>query len=127
MKGKRGEGAAAEEAACRWLKGQGCEILARNLYFEHGEIDILLRDGEYLVFAEVKMRSEKFISRYGRPSAAVNPEKERHLRDAANEYLRSHPTSLIPRIDVIEAVRTELPGGWVSFALTRMCAASRRY
>lgn len=54
---KRAVGTFYEEAAVRYLKDQGYEILCRNFSCRQGEIDIVAREGEYLCFVEVKYRS----------------------------------------------------------------------
>ena len=56
MKNHRKTGMEKEETACRFLLTQGYEVIERNFYSRCGEIDIIARDGQYLVFAEVKYR-----------------------------------------------------------------------
>ncbi len=57
---KRQTGAAYEEQAARFLLEQGYQILERNYRCRQGEIDVIARDGSYLVFVEVKYRSSRF-------------------------------------------------------------------
>ena len=56
MENKRKIGQDNENAAAEYLKQQGYEILAQNFYTRMGEIDLIARDDEYLVFVEVKYR-----------------------------------------------------------------------
>jgi len=54
---KRDTGNSYEDLACDYLTDQGCRIIKRNFSCRGGEIDIIYKDKEYLVFAEVKYRS----------------------------------------------------------------------
>ncbi|MCS1407989.1 MAG: hypothetical protein M2R45_01153 [Verrucomicrobia subdivision 3 bacterium] len=78
-------------------------LLARNFRSKRrGEIDLVLRDGDCLVFAEVKARTDE---RWTRPAAAVNQKKRRLLSVAALEYLRSvnNPPMRV-RFDIVEVM-----------------------
>jgi len=110
-KSTRQLGAAAETAVCRWLEKHGYRIVAQNVYVGRAEIDIIVEDGEYLVFVEVKSRAvAAYNEKYGRPSASIGIRKQQLLLAAANEYLRANPTSLQPRMDIVE-VLTEVRDG----------------
>ena len=81
----RREGARGEEIAARFLVEQGYRIVERNFRFRRkGEIDIVAREGEYLVFCEVKMRTN---DEYGLPEYAVTPLKQETIRRVAAAYL----------------------------------------
>jgi putative endonuclease len=81
----RREGARGEEIAARFLVGEGYRIVERNFRFRRkGEIDIVAREGEYLVFCEVKMRTN---DEYGLPEYAVTPSKQETIRRVAAAYL----------------------------------------
>jgi putative endonuclease len=77
-------GERGERAAARYLKRQGMRVLLRGYRTKLGEIDLIVRDGETLVFVEVKSR------RQGSPAEAVTPEKERRLTNAALQFLRKY-------------------------------------
>ncbi len=77
-------GERGERAAARYLRRHGMRILYRRYGTLWGEIDLIARDGEILVFTEVKTR------RHGVPAEAVTPEKERRLTMAALHFLRLH-------------------------------------
>ena len=64
-----------------------------------GELDLVAEDGEYLCFAEVKLRKS---AAYGSAAAFVDRRKQDRLRAAALLYLSQHPVDLQPRFDVIE-------------------------
>ena len=73
-----------EREAARCLRRQGLRILLRGYRTPQGEIDLIARDGDTLVFIEVKTR------RHGEPAEAVTPEKQRRLTLAALHFLKSH-------------------------------------
>ena len=79
-----------EEHAARYLQEHGYIILERNLRTPHGEIDILSRKDDLLVFVEVKTRSS---IAFGYPEQAVTPRKQAHMLAAAEAYFETHPDS----------------------------------
>lgn len=91
-------GLLGEMQAARYLRRQGMLILARRFRAAHGEIDLIAREGETLVFVEVKTRKN---GRIGDGVQAVNAEKKKRIRFAAKAYLSAHPAALV-RFDVIE-------------------------
>ena len=84
MKSLRSVGSDGERSAVSFLKRQGYAILERNYTFNHGEIDIVAKDGEVLVFVEVKMRRG---IRFGSPEEAVTPAKQALIRRTAEGYV----------------------------------------
>lgn len=96
--GKKGE-----RIAARYLRRHGCRILARNRHEGRNELDLVVRDGRFIAFVEVKTRAFDSPKEADvRPSQAVDLQKRLRTRDAALSYLRKHPTSLCPRLDVVE-------------------------
>ncbi len=99
-------GDAAEQAACERLQSSGCRILARNVRYREGELDIVAQDGDTVVFVEVRMRSD---DRFGGAAGSVDRFKRRRLARAARHYLAEHfggraGAALPPcRFDVITA------------------------
>ena len=81
---KRSLGTAWEEQAAEFLKREGCEILERNFRGKRGEIDLIVRDGRYLVFVEVKYRKN---ADSGFPEEAVDYRKQRIISRVEQEYL----------------------------------------
>ena len=77
-------GKAGEDYACRELERRGYEILARRYRTRLGEIDIVARDDDTLVFIEVKARR---TTRFGQPSEAVHWRKQETLRRLGTEYV----------------------------------------
>ena len=92
-------GDAGERAAIQYLRQQKFRIITRNYRNHAGEIDFIAREGEFLVFVEVKTR------RAGQPVEAVNLEKQRRLSRAALVFL--HHFQLLDyrwRFDVVAVV-----------------------
>ena len=92
-------GRMGEEYAARYLREQGCEIVARNYHSRFGEIDLVARRGGWLLFVEVKARKGgSMVS----PWEAVTPSKQRKLLLTAERFLAEYPnlSSLQPRFDV---------------------------
>jgi putative endonuclease len=83
--GDRGSlGDRGERAAAHHLRRRGMRIITRNYHTPSGEIDLIARDGDTLVFVEVKTR------RTGQPAEAVTAEKQRRLSLAALRFLHRH-------------------------------------
>ena len=88
-----------ESLALKHLKARGCEILAQNYRIRRGEIDLIARDGEFIVFVEVKTRRSL---RFGLPQAAVTLQKQRQISKVALAYLQAQNLLDAPcRFDVI--------------------------
>jgi putative endonuclease len=96
-------GTAGERAASKHLRRHGLKILARNVRVSRrGEIDLIARDRDTLVFVEVKTR------RYGDPRDAVNSEKRRRMTHAAAEFRKRYEVENVPcRFDVVAIVWPE--------------------
>src|SRR5215471_347746 len=95
-------GLLGERAAKRHLKQQGLKFLTANFRSERGEVDLVFRDDDCLVFVEVKTRSsEDWI----RPAAAVDKERRRRLSRAALDYLRLLKNPRVKlRFDIVEVL-----------------------
>jgi putative endonuclease len=88
-----------ERAAARYLRRKGLRIITRGYRTRLGEIDLIARDGETLVFVEVKSR------RQGVPAEAVTPEKQRRITLAALHFLRKHGLlDVRSRFDIVAIV-----------------------
>ena len=81
-------GAAAEQQALLHLQGAGLHLLQRNARFRTGEWDLVMTEGELLVFVEVRLRQNP---RFGGPLASVDWRKQRKLQRAAALWLQRHP------------------------------------
>jgi putative endonuclease len=80
-------GAYGERVAARRLVDEGMFLLDRNWRCDLGEIDLVLRDGDVLVFCEVKTRAS---TAYGHPLEAVTPAKAVRLRRLAERWVHEH-------------------------------------
>lgn len=99
MKQSTIRGRAGEDMAARYLKSRGYLILARNHRGGRGEIDIVARQDDTLVFVEVKMRSN---DRSGLGRDYVDDRKQRRIVGAARHYLMHFPWEGPCRFDVVE-------------------------
>ncbi len=95
-------GKAGEDYACRELERCGYEILARRFRTRLGEIDIVAREGDTLVFIEVKARR---TTRFGEPIEAVDWRKRQTIARLAAEYVLRHSIGNAScRFDVVSIV-----------------------
>lgn len=97
---RRGQGHAAERRAEAWLQQQGLRTVTRNFHCRQGEIDLVMRHGEMLVFVEVRLRAS---DTWGGALASVTPQKQQRLIQAARYYLARYPAcqQLPCRFDVL--------------------------
>lgn len=99
-KARQAIGAYGERLASRHLEAQGLVVLARNWRCADGEIDLILADGEAVVFCEVKTRRS---TSFGAPAEAVGPAKVRRLRRLAARWLtEARMGARDVRFDVVE-------------------------
>lgn len=94
-------GKLGEELAVDYLTGKGYEILERNWRNIHKEIDIIAKEGKFLVIVEVKTRQ---TDEYGEPDVAVTRKKQRMLIAAANAYITRKGLDMETRFDIISIV-----------------------
>jgi putative endonuclease len=96
-------GVKGEEAAENYLVQQGYTILEKNFHSQQGEIDLIARDGKFLVFVEVK--SYSFRS-FGSPLGAMRKSKRDSLLHAAQTYLyKNNIKDTFCRFDVVTLYR----------------------
>ncbi|MBW5798542.1 YraN family protein [Halomonas elongata] len=111
----RARGARVERLAADWLVARGLVLVATNQHAKGGEIDLIMRDGDTLVFVEVRHRAD---IRHGHPLETVTATKRRRLITAARFYLQRNRLSCACRFDVLAATGTppELEFEWVAGA-----------
>ena len=99
-------GARGENLACRFLRKNGYKILYRNFKGRTGgEIDVVCRDRDMLVFVEVKTRTRED---FGRPLEAVNRDKQNRISRGGLAWLRLlDDPDILFRFDVVEVVIAE--------------------
>lgn len=111
----RARGARIERLAADWLSARGLVLEAVNQHAKGGELDLVMRDGEILVFVEVRHRAD---SRHGHPLETITAAKRRRLIQAARFYLHRNRLSCACRFDVLAVTGTppELVFEWVAGA-----------
>jgi len=78
-------GTAAESLACDYLRQSGLVLVTRNYHSPYGEIDLVMCNGETLIFSQVRYRQS---SRFDTPAETVNPAKQAKIRATAEHYLQ---------------------------------------
>jgi len=95
-------GQSGEDIAVEFLGKNGYRVLTRNYRCRLGEIDIIAKEGDTLVFIEVKTRKGEA---YGSPAAAVTSKKQRQISRTAQYYLAEHNLfDAAARFDVVSLV-----------------------
>jgi putative endonuclease len=105
--GTRAQGAQIEALARAHLERQGLTAVAANAHARGGELDLVMRDGDTLVFVEVRYRRGGAAAAhgFGGGAASIGAAKRRRLVHAAEVFLLAHPAhARLPcRFDVIDA------------------------
>ena len=115
MPAPRGTGGAAEAAAAQFLVGQGLTLICTNYRCRLGEIDLVLRDGPSIVFAEVRLRTNP---NFGGAAQSIGPRKRARIIAAARHYLAGKPEPPC-RFDVVLLERLAPPRiEWIRDAFT---------
>ena len=93
-------GSYGERVAAAFVRRNGYRVLTRNFTSERGEIDLVCRDGETLVFVEVRARTGE---QFGRPAESIDTRKVEAVRATAQDYLKLLKRDDIPhRFDAVE-------------------------
>src|SRR4030065_2246295 len=87
-----------ENLAVTFLKEKGYRIITRNYKSCIGEIDIIARDGNTIVFIEVKTRATEL---FGQPFEAVNRKKQHKMKNVALLYMKKYERNFPARFDVV--------------------------
>jgi putative endonuclease len=110
MNARQNLGRRAEQAAAEHFERAGWRVLGRNVRIGRGEIDIIMRRGSTLVFAEVKARATTVC---GSPEDAVDARKRRQVARLAELWLTVHPRALEHiedvRFDVVAVDASSVP------------------
>jgi putative endonuclease len=106
----RCRGVEAEELAARYLAGQGLVVVARNFRTRFGEVDVVARDGDTLVFVEVRART---WSAFGGAAGSVDARKQRRIVAAARQYLARLPAEPACRFDVLTLQGPDAAPAWI--------------
>lgn len=104
---RRKFGNSAEYLAERFLIEKGYQILDRQFLTRLGEIDLIAKDGDEVVFVEVKARR---TTEFGYPEESVTPQKLRKIGMTAELYLRTQKLPNVPyRVDVVSILLNQSP------------------
>ena len=103
-------GKQGENKAKNYLKRRGYQILETNYRTKAGEIDLIAKEKDCLVFVEVKTRTN---TEYGTPAEAVSFYKQQHMIKSARYYLARQGGECECRFDVIEVQMS--PKSWFRF------------
>ncbi len=88
----------AEKLAATFLANHGLKLVVQNYHCRFGEIDLIMRDANTLVFVEVRLRSN---SQFGSAAASITPQKQQKLILTAQHYLQQNPEKNACRFDVL--------------------------
>ncbi len=88
----------AEDASLAFLQQQGLKFVTRNFNCRAGEIDLIMMDGDTLVFIEVRKRKNRH---FGGAAFSVTPAKQRKIVKTAQFYLQRYRTTPPCRFDVM--------------------------
>lgn len=95
-----------EDVAVKYLTKNKYRVIERNFNCKFGEIDVVANDGNYIVFVEVKSRSDET---FGKPRDAVNWHKQNKIVQSASYWLYKNNCMGAPvRFDVIEVLSGEI-------------------
>ncbi len=106
----RERGRHAEEAAAIFLQQQGLTLVERNYHCRFGEIDLVARDGDTLVFVEVRMRTS---NAFGGAAASITTAKRDKLLRAARHYLSGCARAPACRFDALLISGTDNAPEWL--------------
>lgn len=107
----------SEQQAYAYLSRQGLKLITRNHHCRHGEIDLVMQDGQTLVFVEVRSRSS---AQFGSAIASISSSKQKKIIAAAQHFLMTHPIhqQQACRFDVIGMDASKKPSNlqWIKNA-----------
>lgn len=98
MSSTENKGGDAEQQAAIFLQQQQLTLLEKNYRCRFGEIDLIMQDGDTVVFVEVRMRINQH---FGGAAASITPAKQLKLTRAARHYLATHDDDFPCRFDAI--------------------------
>ena len=102
----RSVGREAEARAARFLVARGYRVVATNVLYKFGELDLVCEADGHLVFVEVRSRAH---ARLGRPEETIDRKKQLRIARAAEAYLVRHPTTKPCRFDVVAITGDDEP------------------
>ena len=112
IRNAREQGQDAEHACCRYLQQQGLKLLARNYHGRRGELDLVMRDRNTVVFVEVRYRRSMA---FGGALESITSTKQQKLRFTAEQYLQQETDLTNGRFDVVAMSRKVQNNGAESY------------
>lgn len=109
MKLNHPTGQAAEDRALAYLQAQGYELVARNWHCPYGEIDLIMKHGNSLIFIEVKYRKSQ---NFGGAAYSITPTKLAKLQRSIEYYLQINKLNIPCRLDAM-LLQGNQPPNWV--------------
>lgn len=91
-------GEATEAAALHFLRGKGLTLISQNYRCQYGEIDLIMKDHDTLVFVEVRYRRHE---KYGGSAMSITQKKQKKIINTAMHFLQNNQTDTASRFDVI--------------------------
>ncbi len=116
---RRATGQAYEAAAEKYLQGCGLVIIERNFQVRGGELDLIMRDDNTIVFVEVRYRQSQ---QYGHAAETVTPTKMKKLVKAANLWLMKQGLSVYStdfRFDLVAIHQQGKQIEWIKNVITQ--------
>jgi len=105
----------AEQQACKHLQSQGLILLDKNFSTKAGEVDLIMRDGEALVFIEVRYRKN---TDFGGAAASITPKKQQRIIKASLAYQQKHYPQSSMRFDVVAIEGDNRRLNWIQNAFS---------
>lgn len=108
-------GQKAEELACDFLLAQGLKLIIKNYRGPRGEIDLIMQEGNEIIFVEVRSRQNIF---FGMPIETINSQKQQKIIQTALNYLQKHRllNKTNCRFDVISVIKNQCE--WIKNAFS---------
>lgn len=102
-----------EQLVCDYLQANGLHLLQRNFFSRYGEIDLIMRDGNTIVFIEVRYRKNRH---YGGAAASVTPAKQQRIIKTALHYQQKNALHDAMRFDVVAVEGNDSKIEWIQNA-----------
>jgi len=112
---RKQSGNEAEQQACKHLQAHGLKLLDKNFSIKAGEVDLIMNDGETLVFIEVRYRKN---ADFGGAAASVTHKKQQRIIKAALTYQQKHAPQSSMRFDVVAIEGDNRALDWIQNAFS---------
>ena len=103
----------AEDQACKYLKSEGLSLITSNFSTKAGEVDLIMKDADTLVFIEVRYRKN---TNFGGAAASVTPKKQQRIIKAALAFQQRYSPQSAMRFDVVAIEGDVTDINWIKSA-----------